>query len=301
MKINQTQTYKNLKDNTKDNFPQMIIMHHSGGTDANPYADTSHHTAKIIEEWHLKRFTNSRGLGYHYVIHSDGSVWAGRPEHISGAHTINYNAKSIGICLTGNFDINLPTEEQELALIELVKDIYSRNGNLEIREHREFAKKTCPGSNLKPGYFAELIAKYTEPKRELLDNEPEAVKLAEKEATVPDTAYTYMNDPIGLIEGHMTKELSLPQQAFEYIVYSSKDPQKIGATGKAIGALLVTHFINPLSEIFPQLAQIDAVQAVQTSLFYFGVAYGVFGILRKSYYELKSYLDKKKEDLSILQ
>lgn len=301
MKINQTQTYKNLKDSPKDNFAQMIIMHHTGGTDANPYTDTSHHTAKIIEDWHLKRFTNSRGLGYHYVIHKDGTVWAGRPEHVSGAHTLNYNSKSIGICVVGNFDITLPTDEQESALIELVKEIYSRNGKLDIREHREFAKKTCPGTNIKPGYFAELIAKYIEPKRELLDNEPEALALAEKEATVPDTAYQYLNAPIGPISDSTASKLSLPQQIFEYIVYSSKDPQKIGATGKAVGALLATHLINPLSQIFPQIAQIDAVQAVQTSLFYFGVAYGVFGILRKSYYELKSYLDKKKEDMSILQ
>ena len=108
--INETSTYIKFKDKPKDNFPEMIVVHHSGGTNADPLADTSNHTAQIMEAYHLS--LEWEGLGYQYVIHKDGEIWAGRPEQYHGAHTTGYNKKSIGICLAGNFDATLPTLAQ---------------------------------------------------------------------------------------------------------------------------------------------------------------------------------------------
>src|SRR3990167_10434292 len=129
----ETETYKKLKDKPRDNFPEWTVIHHSGGTKADPNADTSHHTANIMEQGHISFPNFFEGLGYQYVIHDDGKVWKGRPEHYHGAHVkerdtdgIKINYKSIGICLAGNFNVTLPTKEQETALKGLIASIKTR-------------------------------------------------------------------------------------------------------------------------------------------------------------------------------
>lgn len=149
-----SKTYIKLKDKSRTNTPEMIILHHSGGTDANPLADTSHHTAEMMESWHLSK--GWEGLGYHYVIHKDGTIVRGRPEHYHGAHTSNYNKKSIGICMSGNFDATLPTREQEESFKTLYKDISKRYPNLKVFPHRKFANKTCYGKKLTDSYGQDL-------------------------------------------------------------------------------------------------------------------------------------------------
>ena len=151
----ETNTYKKLKDKPKNNFPEMILVHHSGGTNQNPLEDTSNHTAQIMENYHLS--LGWVGLGYHYVIHKNGEVWKGRPEHYEGAHTKEYNRKSIGICLAGNFDLTLPTKEQENSLVGLLASIRSRYGAIPAYPHRKFANKTCFG-RLLPDDWAEKIS-----------------------------------------------------------------------------------------------------------------------------------------------
>lgn len=155
----ETNTYKKLKNRPQNNFPEMIICHHSGGTNANPLADTSHHTAQIMEAYHLSLGWD--GLGYHYAIHEDGKVWKGRPEHINGAHTIGQNTKSIGIVLSGNFDATLPSKEQEKALAGLIATIrakYPAIGRDNIYPHRKFANKSCYGKLLGDDWAKNLIA-----------------------------------------------------------------------------------------------------------------------------------------------
>jgi len=136
---------------------QFLIIHHSGGTDLNPLEDTSHHTAQMMEAWHLAKGWD--GLGYQYVIHKNGEVWKGRPEHRNGAHTVGYNEKSIGICLSGNFDATLPTKAQETALKGLITDIKGRyNIPLEkIVPHRNFATKSCYGKKLGDDWARKLL------------------------------------------------------------------------------------------------------------------------------------------------
>lgn len=138
------------------NVPEYIIVHHTGGTNANPLADTSHHTFKIVDEYH--KSLGWEMIGYHYFIEKDGALKAGRAENYHGAHTIDYNQKSIGICLAGNFDITLPTQEQINTLKTLLTDI--RNRYLipldKIVPHRKFANKTCYGMKLDDNWARSL-------------------------------------------------------------------------------------------------------------------------------------------------
>lgn len=68
---------------------------------------------QVINAWHaargFKRATAAvraysselPSIGYHYVIDIDGQVWAGRALDEVGAHALNYNMHSAGICMIG--------------------------------------------------------------------------------------------------------------------------------------------------------------------------------------------------------
>ncbi len=136
---------------------EYIFIHHTGATQDNPEADTSHHTLEIIDEYHKSLGWGS--CGYNYVIEKDGRVRQGRKDNEIGAHTIGYNDRSIGICLSGNFDHYLPTEAQINALKELVKTKmtqYSIPLN-KILPHRAVANKSCYGNLLSDDWIKNLL------------------------------------------------------------------------------------------------------------------------------------------------
>jgi hypothetical protein len=141
------------------NYPSVIITHHTGGTDANPLADSSFATVKDIDSWHRARwpeFRSSLGywVGYHYVITKDGTVTQTRRDNEEGAHVIGMNTKSIGVCFAGNFDLTLPTEAQMKAWYKLYGDLLKKYPNIPTYPHRKYATKTCHGKLLKDEHFA---------------------------------------------------------------------------------------------------------------------------------------------------
>ena len=76
-----------------------------------------HHTASrpdiTVEDIHQLHIDNDwAGIGYNLVIYPDGSVHQGRPLDTMGAQCEGYNNRSIGVNLTGNFEIANPTQEQ---------------------------------------------------------------------------------------------------------------------------------------------------------------------------------------------
>jgi len=145
------------------NYPEWIVVHHTGGTRANPLADTSHHTFEIVDNYHrgLWQFQSSLGyfIGYHYFIEKDGKITQGRSDSDEGAHTRGVNLKSIGICLAGNFDATLPTAEQVEALTKLLKELSVEHSIpvTKIVPHRKFAKKSCYGNKLPDNWAANLL------------------------------------------------------------------------------------------------------------------------------------------------
>lgn len=147
--MNETQTYKNLKNKQQDNFPEYIVIHHS--------AASPDQTVQSIENYHLS--LGWEGVGYQYLINKQGEVWKGRPETYHGAHVSEQriNFRSIGICVIGNFDIGLPTKEQVTSLTVLLKDIISRFPNIIIKYHRDFNPKSCPGKNIANDWAINLL------------------------------------------------------------------------------------------------------------------------------------------------
>lgn len=140
-----------------------IIIHHTGGTDADPLFDTSNQTFEVVNEYHKQKwsFRSNLGyyLGYQYFIDKQGKVTQAREDNETGAHTIGQNNNSIGICLAGNFDVTLPTPEQIEALKGLVESLKTKYGiGLEnIVPHRHFANKTCYGRLLSDDWIVKLL------------------------------------------------------------------------------------------------------------------------------------------------
>jgi hypothetical protein len=139
------------------NIPKYIIVHHTGGTDANPLADTSSHTMEQVDQWH--RAKGWDGIGYNWYIEKSGAVKQGRDEKKEGAHTVGYNNQSIGICLAGNFDATLPTKEQEKSLAGLIASLRAKYtiSAENVVPHRKFANKTCYGKKLAEDWARKLI------------------------------------------------------------------------------------------------------------------------------------------------
>lgn len=106
-------------------------------------------TVEQIRQWHLAR--GFADIGYHWVIYRDGSVHAGRPENIAGAHCLGHNQISIGICYVGgeaadgrHTPKDTRTEAQKQALAALLQKLKKQYPSATIHGHREFANKACP-------------------------------------------------------------------------------------------------------------------------------------------------------------
>ena len=102
-----------------------------------------------IDTWHHDRGYKF-GVGYHYVIRRDGSIEAGRPEWMVGAHCVNHNNYSIGVCYEGGLDArgqpaDTRTAEQKATLRQLLTDLHRRYPRASIVGHHDLnPQKACP-------------------------------------------------------------------------------------------------------------------------------------------------------------
>ena len=105
-------------------------------------------SAQQIDFWHRKRGWS--GIGYHYVVRRDGTVERGRPEAKVGAHCLNHNRHSIGVCYEGGLDAqgrpaDTRTEAQKRALLTLVRELKGRYQRAIVVSHHTFdPRKACP-------------------------------------------------------------------------------------------------------------------------------------------------------------
>ncbi len=130
-----------------------IIVHNSGTRQGN---------ARIFDYYHryVRRMPN--GLAYHFVIGNGTSSGNGQVEigsrwtrQLNGGHVHSdyLNYISIGICLVGDFNRDLPTKAEYEALDELIRYLRRRVGKVDgrysiVRGHKEINPRPtdCPGS-----------------------------------------------------------------------------------------------------------------------------------------------------------
>lgn len=112
-----------------------------------------------IDRWHHQRGWK-HGCGYHYVVRRDGSVEAGRPLEMVGAHCLHRNHHSIGLCYEGGLDeagnpADTRTMEQKKAMRGLLEQLHEQFPKAMIVGHNVFnPMKACPCFN--------ALAEYTD-------------------------------------------------------------------------------------------------------------------------------------------
>ena len=93
------------------------------------------------------------GIGYHYVIDTDGTVYKTNAAKTKSYHVGKHNQSALGVCLVGDFRDYDPTDKQYQALVELLKTLQDAYGitTENIKGHSEFEGykwKKCPEINM---------------------------------------------------------------------------------------------------------------------------------------------------------
>lgn len=126
-----------------------VIIHCSATPNGRPY------TIRHLDAWHAaRRFRRDEKalknwqpqypyVGYHEVIHVDGTVISGRGWPEIGAHAAGFNTTSIGICMIGQDAFTL---DQWGSLHGIVRQLTARFEIERIIGHRDVnMEKQCPG------------------------------------------------------------------------------------------------------------------------------------------------------------
>lgn len=142
--------------------PSWIIIHHSLTRDGSPK------NWDAIRKYHIevKKWAD---VGYQLGMENvNGTITLleGRPIGEVGAHAIGFNAKSIGICLVGNYDNDPPSEDRLSRLASVCRDLQRQFGipRDQVIGHREtFLKlgepvqKSCPGDKFSMEEFRKRL------------------------------------------------------------------------------------------------------------------------------------------------
>ena len=122
---------------SKRSATKYIILHHMAGFGS----PDDIHRIHLNNGW--------TGIGYHFFVRQDGSVYRGRPLEMVGAHCPGRNSDSIGICFEGNYETNKNMPEKQFKagqeLITYINSIYKNS--LKINKHSDHVATACPGKN----------------------------------------------------------------------------------------------------------------------------------------------------------
>ncbi len=127
---------------------ELIVIHCSATR------ENQNFTVEALEACHRAR--GFRGIGYHYYITKDGTIYPCRSEDQPGAHALRYNAHSIGICYEGGLDedgrpADTRTAAQKESLRQLLLSLCTDYPDADIVGHRDlpWVRKACPCFDVK--------------------------------------------------------------------------------------------------------------------------------------------------------
>lgn len=133
-----------------------IIVHCTATPEGRDYA------IETIRRWHLER--GWKEIGYHYVVHPDGVIEAGRPEAQVGSHVAGHNTGTLGIVYVGGVatdnktakDTRTPT--QRAALLDLAKALIAKYPTIKkVTGHNQYAAKACPSFDVRKDALGALV------------------------------------------------------------------------------------------------------------------------------------------------
>ncbi len=98
--------------------PSHVIVHHSGDNLVWPVGTDF----KLVVQAYWDQHVNSNGwadIGYNWLIDRNGVIYEGRGDGVRGAHFSCMNQSTTGICLIGNFELEVPSA----AALNKLKDL----------------------------------------------------------------------------------------------------------------------------------------------------------------------------------
>lgn len=122
-----------------------IIIHCTATEDGNDYSVTD------IDRWHKQK--GYAEIGYHYIIHPDGMIDAGRAVTKPGAHCKGHNRNTIGVAYIGGLKDGKPADTmtifQHIALTNLLQTLCLTYPSIKtISGHNKYSDKACPCFNV---------------------------------------------------------------------------------------------------------------------------------------------------------
>ncbi|XP_011496064.1 PREDICTED: uncharacterized protein LOC105360762 [Ceratosolen solmsi marchali] len=105
---------------------------------------------RVIQTFHIE----AKGwldVGYNFLVGGDGNVYEGRGWDAAGAHTHNYNNRSIGIAFVGDFSYKSPPKEQIVTAVRLLDHGLKTNKlakDYKLIGQRQVAHTQSPGDKL---------------------------------------------------------------------------------------------------------------------------------------------------------
>jgi hypothetical protein len=124
--------------------PKYLTIHHSAGPDTQTPDDIARYHVQV-RGW--------GGVGYHFIITKDGTVYYVGDLTTARANVLNFNQYVIGICLIGTFmNGKVPTNAQLQNTHELCAQLLFRtpelvnvNGWEDVVPHKALRATECPG------------------------------------------------------------------------------------------------------------------------------------------------------------
>lgn len=144
-----------------------IVLHHAAAVTC---------TAQQIDQWH--KGNGWSGIGYHFFIRKDGSIYRGRPENSVGAHASGKNSTTIGVCVEGNYETEpVMPAAQKTALKELLTYLKGKYPKAGLKAHKEVGATGCPGKNYP---LAEMKSFWNNPTTTKTESEDEPMTKEER-------------------------------------------------------------------------------------------------------------------------
>jgi N-acetyl-anhydromuramyl-L-alanine amidase AmpD len=113
-----------------------LVVHHTAGSDMSVNdIDVAHKNNGWV------------GVGYQYLIRTNGDIEKGRPDNKAGAQAEGFNSVSLGIALTGDFTSTVPTEAQMASLVDVLAELSSAYPAALVVKHSTLNATACPGAS----------------------------------------------------------------------------------------------------------------------------------------------------------
>ncbi|XP_063986629.1 peptidoglycan-recognition protein LC-like [Diachasmimorpha longicaudata] len=126
-----------------------VIISHTASTNCTTQAQCSLRV-RVTQTMHIEG-NGWDDIGYNFLVGGDGLAYKGRGWDVEGAHTFNYNKKSIGISCIGTFNTVTPPKRQLVALRRLIEAGVKQGkiaDNYKLMGHRQFTETLSPGEML---------------------------------------------------------------------------------------------------------------------------------------------------------